>query len=116
MFTWAFQCSSSAYLHSLFLQFCMQGYGAINGSTMSADTMVVVSVPGSLCFGLPKGSPLTSSLDTALLTLLGNGVIDQLIRKWTVDLNQASLQTASMPCHVVPYGAHGACAHVAVGM
>lgn len=56
--------------------------------------------PGNLAFGLRKGSPYTAALNSAILQLRGNGVIDQLKRRWVDDLDQCddiSAQVAFQP-------------------
>jgi hypothetical protein len=44
--------------------------------------------PGSLTFGLQKNSSLLAELNQALLKVQSNGVLDQLVRKWTTDIDQ----------------------------
>ena len=46
--------------------------------------------PANLVLGLPKNSPLTPLLNGAILQLRGNGVIDQLKRRWVDDLDQCT--------------------------
>ena len=46
--------------------------------------------PANLVLGLPLNSPLTLALSNAILQLRGNGVIDQLKRRWVDDLDQCS--------------------------
>ena len=41
-------------------------------------------------FGLPKGSPFTAKLNDAILQMRGNGVIDQIKRRWVDDLDQCA--------------------------
>lgn len=46
--------------------------------------------PNSLTFGLPKNSSLLTTLNRALLEVESNGVLDQLIRKWTTEIDQCA--------------------------
>ena len=46
--------------------------------------------PANLVLGLPRNSPLTMPLSNAIMQLRGNGVIDQLKRRWVDDLDQCS--------------------------
>ena len=59
--------------------------------------------PANLVLGLPLHSPLTTPLSDAILQLRGNGVIDQLKRRWVDDLDQcsSSLAQARTQTHLV---------------
>lgn len=54
--------------------------------------------PANLGLALPKGSPLLEPLNHAIMELRGNGVIDQLRRRWTEDLNQCFQLDLAVRC------------------
>ena len=53
--------------------------------------------PANLVLGLPKNSPLTALLNGAILQLRGNGVVDQLKRRWVDDLDQCTSAASQVP-------------------
>ena len=53
--------------------------------------------PANLVLGLPKSSALTPLLNGAILQLRGNGVIDQLKRRWVDDLDQCTSAASQVP-------------------
>ena len=57
-------------------------------SKAALQTISSVIGPANLGIALAKGSPLLEPLNHAIMELRGNGVIDQLRRRWTEDLNQ----------------------------
>jgi len=64
----------------------LQYYAAIQPCDLSVNGQPFG--PNTLSFGLQKDSPLTTPMNNAILEVLGNSVLDQIISRWTTDIDK----------------------------